>query len=425
MGVEMKQVKLIVAGAGGRGSGYARHAQLHPEQLKIVGVAEPRDFYREKIAAENAIPPEHVFKDWREMADRAKFADGVIIATQDKMHTGPSIAFSEKGYHILLEKPMAPSAKDCKAIVDAAIRNKIIFAVCHVLRYTAYTTLLKKIIDSGAIGEIVSMQHLEPVGFWHQAHSFVRGNWRNEKESSFMLLAKSCHDMDWMRYIMGVPCRRVSSFGSLFHFRKECKPAGAASRCIDCGIEDRCPYSAMRIYRKRINEWGFGWPVTALITENSDDALMKAIKEGPYGRCVYECDNDVVDNQVVSMEFEGNRSAVFTMTAFTGNEKRETRIFGTKGRIFGDSGKIRVYDFLTEHETEHDSDTADGTIHGGHGGGDYMLMKGFVEAVSKEDPSKILSGPAETLESHIIAFAAETARKKGRIVSISEFMAKI
>ncbi|MEI8246852.1 MAG: Gfo/Idh/MocA family oxidoreductase, partial [Lentisphaerota bacterium] len=409
----MKKVKLIIAGAGSRGAGYAEFAKSFPDRLEIVGVAEPRDFYRNELVRKFNIPEKNVYSDWQDMAKRKKFADGVIIATQDNMHTEPAIKFAKKGYHIMLEKPMAPSAAECKRIVAAAQKYGIIFAVCHVLRYTSYTSKLKQLLDSGVIGDIVSMQHIEEVGWWHQAHSFVRGNWRNEKESSFMLLAKSCHDVDWISYIMGQKCKAVSSFGSLKHFRKEEQPKGAASRCLDCKCEPACPYSAIKIYIKdRLDKGQTGWPVNVLTPVVNKENILKALREGPYGRCVYECDNDVVDNQVVNMLFEGGRTVTFTMTAFA-QGGRKTRIFGTKGEIYGDSSEIKIFDFLTQQTETVDTNASEGSILGGHGGGDGGLMERFVTALATDDASQILSGPDATLESHLMVFAAEKSRKEG------------
>lgn len=416
----MKKVKLIIAGAGSRGTGYAEFAQAYPDRLEIAGVAEPREFYRNEMVNKFKIPAENVYAGWQEMAKRKKFADGVIIATQDNMHTEPALKFAQKGYHILLEKPMAPTAGECKKIAAAVHKNNIIFAVCHVLRYTAYTQKLKQILDSGAIGDIVSMQHIEEVGWWHQAHSFVRGNWRNEQESSFMLLAKSCHDVDWISYIMGQKCRAVSSFGSLKHFRKAEQPEGAASRCLDCSCESACPYSAIKIYIKdRLEKGHTGWPVNVLTPVVNRENVLKALREGPYGRCVYECDNDVVDNQVVNMLFEGGRTAVFTMTAFA-DGGRKTRIFGTKGEIYGDSSEIKVFDFLTQKTEISNTNASEGSILGGHGGGDGKLMESFVNAIANNDPSQILSGPEATLESHLMVFAAEKSRKAGKVITLSK-----
>jgi predicted dehydrogenase len=414
----MKPMEMIIAGAGDRGFVYASYAREHPDRAQIIGVAEPREFYREKMAQEYNIPEENVFKDWKDMAKRDKFADALLITTRDQMHRDPAIAFAKKGYHILLEKPMAQDEKSCRDIVKAVAGKKIIFAVAHVLRYTRYTRELKSIVDSGLIGNIVSIQHLEPVGFWHQAHSFVRGNWRNEKESSFMLLTKSCHDLDWIRYIIGKRCVTVSSFGSLIHFKRENKPAIAGSNCLECDYEPDCPYSAKRIYLGFIKRGVTGWPVSVITSDVTSAGVIKALREGPYGRCVYECDNDVVDHQVVNMEFEGGETASFTMTAFAKARQRETRIFGTRGEIYGNGEKIQVYEFLTGRSEVMDISTETPSSLADHGGGDYALIHAFVSAVAENDPSKILSGPEETLETHLMAFAAERSRKERRVVDL-------
>lgn len=414
----MNPVTLAIVGAGGRGSAYADFARKYPGMAKVVGVAEPRDFYRERLASAHGIPAGNCFRGWEGMAQRERFADAVLICTQDNMHVAPAAAFARKGYHIMLEKPMAPTPAGCQRIVRAVTENKVIFAVCHVMRYTAYTRKLKELLAAGAIGEIISLQHLEPVGYWHQAHSFVRGNWRNEKESSPMLLAKSCHDLDWIRYVMGAPCRRVSSFGSLTHFRRECKPNGAGRRCLECAIERKCPYSAVKIYLGRVKAGHTGWPVNVLTPDVSAAGVKKALRDGPYGRCVYECDNDVVDHQVVNMEFAGGQTASFTMTAFTKSGHRKTRIFGTRGEIYGDGVNIEIYDFLTDKTSVVNTAKADAGILGGHGGGDGGLMQTFVNAVAQRKPELILSGVGETLETHMMVFAAEQARKTGRVVAV-------
>lgn len=414
----MPPIKLLSIAAGSRGTGYATYATKHPDRVQIVGVAEPRDHYRQHMIGTYDIPSANTFTDWKQAATREKFADAVIITTQDAMHVEPAIAFAEKGYHILLEKPMAPTEEDCIRITEAAKKNGVILAVCHVMRYTQYTQALKKLLDNGAVGDIVNIQHLEPVGYWHQAHSFVRGNWRNEAESSFMLLAKSCHDLDWLRHIMGHPCLSLSSFGSLKHFRKEEQPEGASDRCLDCQVEADCPYSAQKIYLGRVAKNQTGWPTNVLTPIVTEETVINALRTGPYGRCVYACDNDVVDNQIVNMLFEGGRTASFTMTAFNEGGGRKTHIFGTKGEIYGDGTTLRHYDFLTNKTETIDTRTADASILGGHGGGDYGIMHSFVEAVTHNDPSKVLSGADESLETHRMVFAAERARKDHCVVDL-------
>jgi predicted dehydrogenase len=411
-------VTLAVIGAGARGNDYANWALGNPDRARVVAVAEPIDVRREAFAERHGIPPEAVFRSWEELAAADRLADAAIVATQDADHLAPAVTLARHGYHLLLEKPLAPTEEECRELVHEVQRTGVMFAVCHVLRYTAYTRLLKEVIDSGRIGKIMSVQHLEPVGYWHQAHSFVRGNWRRTDESSFMLLAKSCHDFDWLRYVVGVPFKRVSSFGHLTHFRPEDRPEGAAHRCLDCAIEPDCAYSAKRHYLGRLRGGDRGWAVRVLTADLTEEGLTRALREGPYGRCVYACDNDVVDHQVAAIEFEGGVTGTFTMTAFTEQTDRRTQIFGTKGSIDADGEHISIYDFRSE-KTEVLSVAAHAPgISGGHGGGDSGTMNAFVTAVATGDPTFIQSGPLESLETHLAVFAAERARLTGSVETV-------
>lgn len=423
----MKPVTIAIIGAGKRGEAYAAYAKQHPDQLRVVAVAEPRELLRRRMANEHGIPDEFCFESYEDLADLPRMADSLAICTQDRLHLAPVEALAPKGYAILLEKPLSPDPGDCERIVSCVKRHGNLFAVCHVLLYTDLTRELHSIVRSGAVGDIVSVQHLEPVGWWHQAHSFVRGNWRNESESSCMLLAKSCHDIDWLRHIIGKPGRRVSSFGSLRHFKSSEKPPGASDRCWTCPerVESACPYSAKRIYHQHFGRDKVADYLNDVITDGvgTRESVEAALREGPYGRCVYQCDNDVVDHQTVMIEYEGPITATFTMTAFTPSMHRTTRIFGTKGYIETDFVSIRVFDFLNESQTVHDTRVSNGsaTAASGHGGGDYHLMKAFVAAVATGDLSGIHSGADATLESHRTVFAAEEARRSGSIVELASF----
>ncbi|HET8845795.1 MAG TPA: Gfo/Idh/MocA family oxidoreductase [Ktedonobacteraceae bacterium] len=385
----------------------------------MVGVAEPREFFRERMARKHQVAPESIKSHWQQLAALPRCADAVVIATPDALHMEPALAFAQKGYDILLEKPMAPDPESCRRIVEAATSAQVIFAVGHVLRYTHYTRHLKALVDSGLIGEIVSIQHVEPVGYWHYAHSFIRGNWRNEKQSSFMLLAKSCHDVDWLRYILGSRCIQVSSFGSLQHFKRTSKPAeaGDALRCLDCAYEPQCPYSAKAFYQARLRQGDTGWPLDIITEEITEDGVMAALQDGPYGRCVYECDNDVVDHQVVNLLYETGATASFTMIGTSAPRDRQTTIYGTRGELRGDGQNILHYDFVSATSSEIALETPD-DIFSGHGGGDYALMEHFVTAVANRDPDAILSGPAESLETHLTVFAAERSRREGLVVHL-------
>ncbi|XP_051806222.1 putative oxidoreductase YteT isoform X2 [Acanthochromis polyacanthus] len=368
-----------------------------------------------------------MFEDWQSMLERDKFADAVLICTPDQLHKEPAVAFAKEGYHILLEKPMATTAEDCVAIVEACIQSGVMLSVGHVLRYDPLIRKIKELIDAGAIGDIIHIQHLEPVGYYHFAHSFVRGNWRNEAESSFALLAKSCHDIDLIHHWVGDRrCVKVSSFGSVSHFQKKHKPTGASDRCLDCPIEEKCPYSARKIYLNSVKRGHTGWPVSVICPSSSPDveSVTEALRTGPYGRCVYECDNDVCSNQIVNMEFAGGVTAAFSMVAFTEELcRRKTTIYGSKGELSYDGNEIRVFDFLTQRsETQR---AIQHTVVGkanrtfsmaGHAAADYHLIHAFISAVANNDPSLIRSGPEETLLSHLLVFEAERSRLEGRVV---------
>uniref|UniRef100_A0A8D0H8T5 Uncharacterized protein n=1 Tax=Sphenodon punctatus TaxID=8508 RepID=A0A8D0H8T5_SPHPU len=388
----------------------------------VIGVADPRAFARKHLQEIHNIDGNNVFDDWRAASEREKLADAVIIATPDRLHKDPAVAFANKGYHILLEKPMAVTPEDCKEIVSACKANKVMLAVCHVLRYHPTFMKIKELLDAGAIGDVIHIQHLEPVGFWHFAHSFVRGNWRNEAESTFSLLAKSCHDIDLINYWMGDKrCLKVSSFGRLSHFTHENKPKGAASRCLDCSAELTCPYSAKKVYLELAEKGHFGWPVSVVCSNGVYDieSVTEALRNGPYGRCVYECDNDVLTHQVVNMEFEGGATAAFTMVAFTETiGTRKTTIHGVKGELSCEGlGPVQLFDFLTREKTTHPNNKA-GPIPNnlsGHEGADYYLMDSFLSAVAN-NPFLIQTGPEETLNSHLLVFEAEKSRKEDRVV---------
>jgi predicted dehydrogenase len=416
----MPPVSLVVIGAGGRGTGYGQWVLANPDRARVVAVAEPRQVRRDRFAAAHGLRTADVAEDWRQLAARDRFADAVLVCTQDRMHLEPVEAFAALGYHVLVEKPMGPDEQTCRRVVEATERAGVMLAVGHVMRYTPYTAAVKQIVDSGQLGEIMSVEHLEPVGFWHQAHSFVRGNWRRADLATSMLLAKSCHDLDWLQYILGEPPQRVSSFGRLGHFTRENQPEGAADRCVDCAVEASCAYSAVRLYGGMLSRGQHRWPLDVIVDDFTPAALDDALRTGPYGRCVYACDNDVVDHQVVAMEFPGGTTATFTMTAFNEAGGRRTRIFGTRGELTGDGEMISVYDFIAgqTHVVTPEQMGAMSAA-GGHGGGDAGLMDAFTEAVALGDSGPIKSGPDESLASHLAVFAAERARLNGTVESVS------
>jgi predicted dehydrogenase len=401
-------VSLVVAGAGQRGTVYARRA-VSSGSGRVLAVAEPDPVRRERFAREFDLPASAVFARWQDI-DR-RMADAAIVATQDRDHEGPAVRFAGLGYHLMLEKPLAPAEDAAVRIASAASAAGVFLAVCHVMRYTTHTDRLRSLLATEQIGNVVSIQHLEPVGWWHQAHSFVRGPWRHTASSSPMLLSKSCHDIDWLLYVTGDRVRRVSSFGGLAHFHPGAKPAGAADRCLDCAVEPTCPYSAPRLYLNA----GPGWPLSAVTPSTDPDDIRAALRTGPYGECVYNGQNDVVDHQVVTMELAGGGTIAFTMTAFTPMEQRKTRIFGTHGYIDTDGARMRVVDFRTGADTTTEVAASAGAD---HSDGDDALVDAFLKAVATGDPSWIRSDAASSLAGHRVVWAAERARHTGTVVTL-------
>jgi predicted dehydrogenase len=417
----MSKVTAILLGAGGRGMGaYASYALKHPNELEFIAVAEPNKERREKFKKLHNLPDSMCFESWEELLAGPKLADAALICTQDRMHFKPTVMAIEKGYHILLEKPISPNPKECLIIGEKAKEHNKVLSVCHVLRYTSFFATLKKLLDDGRIGRLISIQHNENVGYWHQAHSFVRGNWRNSTESSPMILQKSCHDTDILLWLVGAECVRVSSFGSLTHFKSECAPEGAPMRCLDgCPEEDECPYYAPKIYLTD----NTGWPTSVISEDTSIEARTKALKDGPYGRCVYHCDNDVVDHQVVNMEFSNEVTVAFTMCAFSNIINRTIKLMGTRGEIRGDMhrNEIEITDFNTgtvETIKLQDSEY-------GHGGGDYGIMRDFLKLVQQDGKVQGRTSASVSVQSHMIAFAAEKARVEKKIINIKEFMEEV
>ncbi len=404
-------VALAVIGAGLRGRTYAELA-VASGRARVVAVAEPDPDRRESFV--NTYGVKSVFTDWTELAAAGRTADAVVITTQDRLHADPAVAMAGLGYHLLLEKPMAPTEPEARRIAAAVEKAGVIGAVCHVLRYTRYSRALKQLLDEGRLGQVVSVQHLEPVGWWHQAHSFVRGNWRATAESGPMLLTKSCHDLDWLAYIIGAAPSAVASFGGLQHFHPGNRPPGASDRCLDCAVEPSCPYSAPRLYLGRLDEGRSGWPLTALTLEPTRESVLAALRDGPYGRCVYDCDNDVVDHQVVTMQYATGLTATFTMTAFTPMQGRQTRVFGSHGYVEGDGNLLKITDFRTGVTSTIDT----GSTGSGHDGGDQGLVEAFLAAVAADDPGLLSSDMATSLASHQVVWAAERARLSRSIVTL-------
>jgi len=295
-------------------------------------------------------------------------------------------------------------------------------SVTEVLRYSPYTRAISEIVFSKALGDLINIVHIEPVGYYHFAHSFVRGNWGNQNKSSFTLMTKSCHDIDllchWFKPAVPV---RVSSFGSLNHFKQTAKPpsAGDATKCLACAAESECPYSAKKIYLDPVKNGEIGWPANTFIDGIPDiENVTAALNSTAYGQCVYESDNDVVDHQVVNIEFSNGATASFTLVAFTSLIcARQTRIHFSHGEIVGDMASFTVTDFRTGKTTRHEPSNSGG----GHGGGDNDLIAAFVKAVAMRDQSVLGTDIAEVLKSHLTVFAAEESRTSGTVINCAAF----
>jgi len=419
----MKKLTAVIVGFGGRGACYSGYAVDHPEELEIVAVAEPNPIRRETAQKRHGLPDDRAFTSWEQLTAQPRLADFAIICTQDNMHFAPAMEFIHKGYDLLLEKPMAPTPQECRDITEAAEKQGVKVVVCHVLRFTPLWRTLRDYIDEGNLGQIISVEHKEAVGNLHQSHSFVRGNWRNTEESCFMLMAKCCHDMDLISWLIGKRCKRVQSFGSLSYFTPENRPAGAPDYCVQgCPAADTCHYNAIKLYYEdKENHW-FRHVAAQTIDMPTDEQVMAAITNGPYGRCVFACDNDVVDHQVVNMEYEDGCTVSFSMNCF--NEgRRSIHLFGTEGELLCQTDKelLQFYSFRTRQWETIPVQAAGNDIRSGHGGGDTGIMVDVLGMLRGETPSKGICAVRTSYENHLIAFAAEESRLTNRVISLDEY----
>lgn len=420
----MKKFTVAIIGLGARGfHTYAQYQKIDPERMQIVAIA---DINKEKVklaAKEFNINDDMCFSSAQKLLAQPRLADIIIIASQDSQHFEHTIAALEKGYEILLEKPISTTAESCIIIRDQAIQKKKNITVCHVLRYTAFYKQIKEILKSKIIGEIVSIQAIENVGYWHQAHSFVRGNWRDSNIETPMILQKCCHDFDILNWLIEKKCKSLSSYGSLKYFKESCAPEGSTDYCFNCLVRDDCPYDAYKIYvtnENGIAHGNNGWPVNIIQENPTLDGIIEALKTNQYGRCVFRCDNNVVDHQTVNLLYEDDVTVSFTMCGFTDQISRQIKIMGTKGEIVGD----QVTNLVTVKPFGLDKIVYDinkmATDLSGHGGGDNQMMRDMFDAL--ENGGLIESSIEDSISSHIIAFAAEESRlKHGEKIDLEEF----
>jgi predicted dehydrogenase len=407
-----------MVGAGNRGYlAYGAYAERHPDKARFVAVVEPDEGRRARFGVAHRVPPDRRFSSWEELAARPQIAPALVNATMDRTHRPSTLALLAAGYDILLEKPIATTPEECLQIVEAAESRGRLLQIAHVLRYAPFFLAIRDVVTSGRLGEIVSADWRENLVYWHFAHSYVRGNWANSLLAGPMILTKCCHDFDLLVWLFG-PCDRLSSFGSLTHFTRDAVGPEIPDRCTDgCPIADACLYFAPRVYLDRLREDPRSFALAAVTLDRTREGVMRALETGPYGRCVYRCDNDVVDHQVVLMRFGRGLSVSLTMQGASHVEGRTVRIDGTGATLLANEsrGEIDLHDHRSgKSETSH---VPRGV--GGHGGGDEGLMDAFVAAV-RGDRDGVRASARESLQSHLLAFAAERSRVSGEVIELAE-----
>ena len=409
-------MKYIIIGIGSRGSIYGNWTHRHG--IKIAAIADIRPDRLKKAAADWNVPEDHCFTDLNQLFALGKIADAALICTQDRDHYGHAMAALNCGYDVLLEKPISPDPKECLDIENTAKALGRKVTVCHVLRYTNFWGAIKNIIDSGELGKIVAIKHSENIGNYHMAHSFVRGNWRDTATSAPIILAKSCHDLDLLLWLTDSHCTKVSAFGSLSYFKESNAPANSTDRCLDCPVKN-CRFHAWKAYQPTLG----GWPTDVVCLEQTEEALLEALKTGPYGRCVYKCDNDVCDHMSATMEFENGITATFSLTAQTSACFRQIYIMCEDGEIEADG---RTQQIVIRYHVSNQAETfAERTINirtngSGHGGGDDGIMEDFASVLTSEN-SNSRSSISRSVESHLMAFAIEKSRLTGTVVDMEEY----
>lgn len=410
--IKLKEpVSVILIGAGHRGNIYANYALEYPDEMQIVAVAEHNQTRLKSFQKKHKLNTGNCYTYWNEIFSKEKFADAVIIATPDHLHTEPCLAALDAGYDILLEKPIAPTEKECRLILETVRETGRIAGVCHVLRYSPYFREIKEVIDNRLIGDIISVQHMEPIEQIHMSHSYVRGKWKNSKTATPIVMAKSSHDTDIIRWLVNNPVKDVHCFGNLKWFTNRNAPEGSTDRCTDgCNVEASCPYSALQIYlRDKKRLYVFDLPEDK---RSWDDYILEQLKTSDYGRCVYKMDNDQPDHLTVNMLFENGVTAAFSMEAHVSYEGRRTRIMGSKGDVVGDMETFMLTDFKTKKQTSWKMKTD------AHGGGDHRLVRDWIQAVAQQDKSLLSSTIEISVESHLIALAAEKSRLSRSIEEI-------
>ena len=403
---------IVAIGAGNRTAKYLHYILNHPEEVKLVGVVEINDLRRQNVAKKAGLKPSQCFSDVDSFFLNPVKADAVLICTPENAHFRPAMLALDHGYHVLLEKPIAQTFEECMAIAENADSRGLTVGVCHVLRYHPYFRKFKEIVDSGELGQIVSIDHRASVGLDRAMHTYVRGICNREKLSNPVLLSKCCHDVDFIVWLIGAKCRRLSSFGSLRWFTSSAAPEGSAKRCVNCQIEERCPYSAVNLYKRR-GEWINNFDIPEGFT--LADVIDNELENGDFGRCVYHCDNDVVDHQILSMIMENDVTVNMSMDFFTLEDHRITHICLTHGEIYGDESCITVNDFRTRTSCVYDFSDLEGKPF--HAGADLEIIRDFVNTLRMKHHKSILTGINDSIESHRICFNADVSMKRDVIIS--------
>lgn len=416
-------VKVAILGLGSRGATTYGDYLITLNDVKISAICDidkdKLNFYQNKYHVEK----KDCFLNSEDFFKAGKLADILIIATMDQDHYSQAMKALDLKYHLLLEKPIALNLKQCLDIENKALKNNLYVVVCHVLRYSLFYKKIKEIVNSKILGNIININTTENVGYWHQAHSFVRGNWNNSNKTSPMILQKCCHDFDILNWIIDKKPLNVSSFGSLSLFKKENAPKDSSNYCYDCKIQNNCPYNAVKYYVDSIkNDKDLGWPYDVVVLNPTKDKVLAAIKNGPYGRCVYKCDNNVVDHQIVNIQYEDNITATHTMCAFSKDCYRDIKIFATRGDLIANTlnNTIIYHTFVDNKEFVIDVSKLTNDL-SGHMGGDKLMINELLKLINKET-SQLDSSIEKSVLSHVIAFAAEKSRiNKGVVINLNEF----
>jgi len=412
----MRKLSLSAIGCGNRSRIYLGLAAERPDRYEVVAAADPNEARLEKTRQLSRNPDFKCFRDADEFLAQDKLSDVVIVGTQDSYHYEPCREALLKGYDVLLEKPISPHIEEVFKLQDLAERLGRRLQVCYVLRYTPFYREVKKIVDSGVLGDIVSISAIEGVIPWHQAHSFTRGNWRRADESSPMIIAKCCHDLDIIQWLINDRCSSVASYGDLSYFKSENAPEGAPAYCVEgCPVGDTCIYNAAKYAEEHRSPW------LEQVYDRADVAskeeILEWLRTSPYGRCVYRCDNDVMDHQVVAMGFDAGATANLTMIAF--DEGRWIEVFGTKGCLRGGRflrSELKadiVVEFFDGRVDRHEVSDGDDM----HMGGDEGIMDALYDEMTAEEPVPV----ASYIQSHVMAHAAEEARVTGKAVDLREY----